>query len=727
MRLRIVLPAVFVLASAGTAAANPYEAFIDIESEDDLYDLIASQQINEDTYEVLIDLLHRGVDLNTASREELYSLPNLTYDDVDAILAYRKEQGFIRDPAELVAAEVITDDKLLSIAVFLIVRDPFAGKNAVRGSVITATQFTIGDDRLPPLGVRARVLAGRHLTAGAALVVTRLRPGQVVYDPNRDALLVDEPGLGVHLPKVYVHWDTDELSVIGGSYRIGFGQRLTFDASSDYTPNGIYRDDQLYRDTSLSRACNQGRGELAESPCTDDYHYITGDFRWREALLGVAAGAKDIDLGDGWLQVYGWGSFQPRSIYQYEIADLSACADPRDDDDPACSAPDVFIRPEGDRLSPTSELLYSTLPNMYGEALVGGNATYFATRRNYVGVTAYGATTTWLVDDEPGGEDELRLDFQEWAQRPIGGQFGAVGIASALGVKQFDFGAEIAHSFDGMSDGVGPTNGGGGPGVIVRGTYTEPKKHELELSARYYDIDFVNPYGRPIAAPDEEEGQRARDELGTRVKFTGKFGALGLRTGADLWTNPSTSSRKGEAYVRADVTASKKIRWGVWLEAADKDLREGGSDQCYDQPFEFDELGEPLDCKGRRVSEIGRLRVVANKRLALQAQLQHELLDDQDPMDGLRQDVSAWLIATWKPRPDLRVRARVRYLSEDVADPAVLEESVWTYLEAWMKVRRKDRLRVRADLYWYLDDRTRTQEREPSPEVWLSAQYEAKF
>jgi hypothetical protein len=726
MRLSGLIAGLCVLGAAGTAAANPYEAFIDVESEEDLYDLLASQQITEETFNTLIDLFHRGVDLNTANRAELYSLPNLTYDDVDAILAYRKEQGFIRDPAELVAAEVLTDDKLLSIAAFLLIRDPF-DKTSVRGMVWAGTQFTIGDDRVPPVGLRTRVLVGRHLTVGAAAAMTRLRPGQVVYDPNRDALLVDEPGVSVHLPKAYVHYDTDEVAAIAGTYRIGFGQRLTFDASSDYTPNGIYRDDQLYRDSSLSRACNEGRGELDASPCSDDFHYITGDFRWREALLGVAAGAKQLRIGDGWLQAYGWASFAPRSIYQYELADVSICEDPRDDDDPACSAPDVFIRPDGDRLQPTSELQYSTLPNMFGEALVGGNATYFASRRNYVGITAYGAKTKWLVDDAPGGEDDLALDFQEWAARPIGGDFGAVGVSSAIGVQRYDFAAEVAHSFDSMPDGAGPSSGGGGPAVLVRATYTEPKHHELEISGRYYDIDFVNPYGRPIAAPDEEEGQRARDELGGRVRFTGRFGDLGLRTGVDLWTNPSTSSRKGEAYVRADVTASKKLRWGIWLEGADKDLRAGGRDECYDQPFEYDELGEPLDCKGMRISESARLRAIVNRRWSVQLQLQHELLDDQEPMDAMRQDVSAWVSATWKPRRDLRVTGRVRYLSEDVSDPAVLEESLWSYLETWMRVRDRDRLRLRADLYWYLDDRDRTQEREPSPELWLSAQYEAKF
>jgi len=718
--VRVALAAAIVLATAGAAAANPYEAYIDIETEDDLYDLVASQQITQETFEVLIDLLHRGVDLNRAGRAELYSLPNLTYDDVDAILAYRKEQGFIRDPAELVRANVVTEDRLLSIAPFLVVRDPFAELSSVHGFVQAQSQYTAGDDEVMPVALRARVMSGRHLTAGIAVVETRLRAGEVVYDPNRDALLVEAPGAQAHVPKIYVHWQGDAAQAIAGTYRIGFGQRLTFDTSSDYTPNGIYRDDQLYRSLDLARECNQGQGELAAAPCTDDHRYLTDDLRWREALLGAAAGVDHLPIADGWLQLYAWGSYQPRSVYQYEIYDRTACADPRADDDPACKAPDVFVRPDGDVLDPAGELQYSTLPDMYAEALAGANATFFASRRSYVGVTAYGARDRWLVDDGAGGE-MLDLDFQEWSSRPSGGEFGALGLASSIGVQSFDVGGEVAHSFDTMDDTPGAIDGGGGPAGIVRATYTDPGRHEVELSARYYDTNFLNPFARPIAAPDELEGQRARDELGTRVRYTGQTGALRLRAAVDGWRTVSTGVGHAEGYLRADVEATRDVGWGLWLDVHDKDR----SALCDPDSGAVTASGDPLDCKGRRGSGTGRVRWRVSRLVSLAAQAGYELIDEGD--DGTRQDLSAWVTATWRPTQDLRLRARIRYLDEDLADAASLERSVWTYIEGWQRLFDKDRLRVRADLYWWLDERDRTMIREPQPELRLWAIYESRF
>lgn len=724
------LAAATVILTSAHAAANPYEAFIDVENEEDLYDLLASRQITEETFGVLVDLLHRGVDLSAADREELYSLPNLTYDDVDAILAYRKEQGFIADPADLVGAGVLTDDKLLAIAAFLVVRERGA-ELTPHGFVQAQTGFTAGDDLAPPLGLRARVLVGNHLTAGVAATVTRLRTAAVVYDPVRDGLLTDGPGVQAHLPKAYVAYDTDELAAIAGTYRIGFGQRLTFDSSSDYTPNGIYRDDQLYRGSGLDRQCTESTGELAGSPCADDFHYVTPDLGWREAQLGVAGGLKHLPLGQGWVQAYAWGSMSSRSIYQYEIYDAAGCDDPRADDDPACAATDVYVRPDGDPLAPAAELAYSTLPDMYRETLVGGHAAYFIDARNYVGVTGYGAKDTWLVDDGAGGED-LSLDFQEWSSRPAGGSFGAAGVTAAIGKGWVDVGAEVTHSFDAMdvsADGAVVT-GGGGPAAVVRAVLHSAHKREIEVSARYYDTDFVNPHGRPIAAPDELEGQRARDEAGVRVRYTATHGVVSLRGGLDAWTTLSDDIPKAEAYLRADVKASRAIRWGAWIEVQDKDLGEGGRGQCYDETFEFDEAGEPVDCKGMQVTSIARLRWQVDKRLAVSTQLQHQLLDDADYPDGFRQDASAWLIALYKPPvadDRLRLRARLRYLSEDVADPESLEESLAGYLDATLRVRAKDRLRARADVFVWLDERERTLARTPSPEVTMWVQYEAKF
>src|SRR5690242_7179746 len=77
-----------IVALGRPAHAIPYESFIDVDDEGDLQDLLSSGEITQDTFDELLDLLENGVDLNEASREDLYALPNLTYDDVDAILQY---------------------------------------------------------------------------------------------------------------------------------------------------------------------------------------------------------------------------------------------------------------------------------------------------------------------------------------------------------------------------------------------------------------------------------------------------------------------------------------------------------------------------------------------------------------------------------------------------------------------------------------------------------------
>ena len=714
---------------AAPAAANPYEAYIDIDTEDDLYDLLAASQITEETFTALLDLFNRGVDLNRATREELYALPNLTYEDVDAILAYRTEQGFIRDPADLVPAGALSEDKLLGIAAFLVVitedMSPYQPHGWVRG----ITRASIADRDIPPIGLRARMTIGRNLTVGGAATLTRLRLGSVVYDPNRDALLADPEGIQFHLPKAYVRYEDEHFVGLLGSYRAGFGERLVFDNSSDYTPNGLYLDDQLFYDTDLTRECGQSESE-AEAPPTCDVDrrdtYVTPDFRWREGLFGAAGGAKKVDLGPGYLQALAFGSYQLKSIYQYELIDREACTDanagefdPRQDELAGCSAPRVNRRPDGDLLEPASRYSFQTLPNMFAEQLAGANLTYFADRRNHVGVTGYGAREQLLVDG-------IELDTQEWSRIPTGLRFGAAGANVAFGRQWLDVFGEFAYSFDKIPDGIGPAEGGGGPAAVLRATATR-KQQELEASLRYYSIDFVNPFARPIAAADEFEGQRARDEAGGRVRYTGRHGPVQVRAAIDVWTNPSTDTLKGDVYVRTDVNATDQVKWGLWVEYQDKDLREGGRGECYEVSTEEDERGEPIPCKGMQLSSIGRLRVIPDRRVSLTFQLTHQLLDDGRYMDKFRHDLSAWAIALWKPQPRLRLRGRVRYLNEDVSDNTYLEQSLWVTADAAIGLRAKDQLRIRGDAYIYLDDRMSTSEREPSPEVWIWLEYLAKF
>ena len=714
-KLIVVMIVVGVFGVADRARGNEYEVFIDVETEEDLYDLLADQQISEDTFNTLLPLLQRGVDLGSASRDELYSLPNLTYREVDSILAFRAEAGRIDDPAKLVVNGIISDRKLISIAVFLRISDPTRNLYATDGLLRAQTRWSSEDDRMPPLALLARLATFKHLRVGGAAMLTRNRLGDVLYDPSRDALSAAASSNQLHAPKFYAHWDTDEFEVIGGTYRVGFGQRLTFDNTDQITPNGIYGDDDIYRDTDLTRECKESQGELGESPCAGlaGDIYVTPDFRWRDGMTGVAAGMKKLAVGPGTMQSYGFVSMQSRSIYQYELYDRSQCDDPNDDDNPACAAPYVFNRQE-DPLAPSSRFSYQTLPDMFRETVLGGNVTYFADRRVHFGLTGYGASVDWLAEG-------IDLDFQEWSALPYGGPFGALGFDLAWGRHWVDIFAEVAHSFDSMDD------GGGGVGALVRAVATFGKT-EVDGSLRYYDTAFANPHARPVAAADEYDGLRARDEVGGRLRYTSVFNKrFSLRALADFWVQPSEDAPKTLLRVRGDIEVSKRFRWGLWADYQNKDLSERGRDECYEVSTEEDERGEPIPCGGQKLQLTGRLRYVPIKNWSIAGQLQHEFLDDEGYDDRFRQDVSAWVILRAKLADQFRITARARYLFEDISTNDKLEQSMWTYIDFTYSLPKRYRLRFRYDFVVHLDDRTSTQDRVPSPESWLWLELESKF
>jgi hypothetical protein len=739
MQLRFTLAVGVVLAMVVAlgrpAHAIPYETFIDVDDEGDLQDLLASGDITQDTYDDLIDLLQSGVEINTADRAELYALPNLTYDDVDKIIKLRDLQhGRIKDPTDLVAAGALTPEKLYAISAFLIINDAKRNPLAAHGFVTTMTRMSFhdfafgGELAAPPLAIRGRFTAMRFLTAGFALATTRLDIGDPVYDPNRGALVAEPRGYQVHVPKAYVKWEDDQKAAILGSYRIGFGQRLIFDNSRHYTPNGLTSDDQIFYSSDLTGECHLSSGELVTSPCAGAAadEYVTPDWAWRDGLFGAAAGVKHLDVGTGWLQLYGWGSVSRRSIYQYELVDRGKCADPRDDEDPACAAPNVFVKPEGSLLESTPRFSFSTLPNVFSERLGGANVSYFADRRNSVGFTAYAANEHNLV----GGID---LDFQEWSHLPTGKSFGAVGANFSFGRKWLDIFGEAGVSFDNaprpdpaLTDVL---SSGGGPAALIRVTATS-KHEELEVVGRYFSTDYLNPYARPISQPDEFEGQRARDEAGGHVRYVRSDRGLQLRTLFDMWVAPSTKTVKLDTYVRAMVRTTSQLWLGLWERFQDKDVQRGGHDQCFEVSTENDENGEPIPCGGRQLTSIARAHYVPNKHLSVSLLLEHQLLDDNTKpqyANKFRQDVAAWVIALYRPTKDFRVRGRVRYLDTAIDDDTYLERSVAALVDVGMRARVADTVRVRLDLKQWLDARTSTLARSPNPEltVWLA--YEARL
>lgn len=707
---------VVLLFVAPAARGFDYGVFIQVETEEDIADLLTTGEIDPSVHDTLVEILNDGVDLNTADRDEIYALPNLTYSDVDAILAYRQEAGGLEDPSSLVVAEVIPQEKLEAMAPFLIVAEPFRLPYDTSGRLRYRASWGVGELQVPGMWLSAEASSFKHLRGGIVGVYTRNRIGEVVYDPNdwRQALTAYPAGPQLHVPKYFLEWRTDTWHVVGGSYRIGFGQRLTLDNTGWYSPNGIRTDLTVRYNQDFARACKESTGELGEGPCSGEAgsEYQSPDFAWTDRFRGVAVGMRKLELGDGWFQAHGFLSYQTRSIYQYEIYDRGRCEDPRDDEDPACSAPSVYQRLD-DPLAPVSRFKTSTLPDMFNELLGGANAGYFFNRRSHIGVTGYGADVHWLVDG-------MELDFQEWSRLPFGGPFGAVGVDGSWGIGWFDFFAEVARSFDSQPE-------HGGFAGLLR-SVLELDDHEFDAVLRFYEQSYANPYARPVSAADEYDGLRARDELGLKLRYTGDLGDLALRSSADIWLQPSVLAPKVFLKLRGDYRVARWLRPGVWVEYQNKDLSSSGSGQCFEYSTEEVE-GEPVSCTGQKIKIGTKLDFAPLRELGISGKYQHVFVDDaKERFDGsFRQDLSAWLLVTYQPLDALRLRTQGRYRYEDIFDNSYLEQSLRWYLEAAFGYEKALLLKARYELYVWLDERAATLQRSPSPAHWLRVELEYRF
>lgn len=671
------------------ATAVQYEVFISIETEEDLYDLLVTEQISEQSFNALLELYQTRVELNRSGREELYLLPNLDFAQVDRILGYREQVGVIRALDDLVAAGALEAPIAESIRAFVMIHPPDAPKSQTDGFARIQTRWSGRHDRLPPaVAAQARLRALRSLDVGAVAVLTRNQIGRVRWDRSRAALSAEPERARFAMPKAYVHWRAQQWEIILGTYRIGFGQRLTFDVTDQGTPNGLFGDYELRQQNELELRCRRGAGERMASPCpTDHVARVTPDYAWTNRLLGMAVGARALSVGQGRLQAYAWGSLQVHRLPQNEVMDASACADPRHDEEPGCRAPPVYAR-ESSPAEPASTITFATLPSMYAEGLGGMNLTYFWSERARIGATGYGAMPKWLIHG-------AKLDFQEIARKPSGGPFGAAGIDAAFGFGVQDFFAEVVRSFDAQR------GGGGGFGALVRSLTTLPAA-EVDASIRYYASSFANPYARPISAPDELDGLRARNEVGLRVRATAELGRrVGLRGAIDGWRTLSSGAVSGLLFARMDVRLSGPLAWAVWTEAR--------------------------STENPQILLATRLVYEPRRRFVLSGQVQHRWVGERPAARRAQQDIGAVLGARIQPVDVMRLRLRVRYDFEDIRDNHRLPHTVWAYLDTTLTLGEPSLLRLRYDLRAFLDRRESTLLRAPNPEHWLWVEYVVRY
>ncbi|MCI0673983.1 MAG: helix-hairpin-helix domain-containing protein, partial [Myxococcaceae bacterium] len=151
------------------------------ETEAELEALVEDGLLAEEAQPALSELLREGVDLSTAPREVLATLPGLSRADVEALLLAREQGARGTD-----VAQVLAPAQRSQLAPFLRASDGAA--HALSGRARLATVFAATDGEPPPALLQLRLAVGTWLSAGLVLASTRQQPGEVRWDEARHEL-----------------------------------------------------------------------------------------------------------------------------------------------------------------------------------------------------------------------------------------------------------------------------------------------------------------------------------------------------------------------------------------------------------------------------------------------------------------------------------------------------------------------------------------------------------
>ncbi len=673
---------------AGRAAqASQYEVFVDVETEQDLYDLRNEGQISEPTFETLKTLMRQPLDLNASSRARVLSLPNIDSQTADRILAHRAKTGALSGLQDLLDAAILTRKIARSLRPFVTFEAVNERKRRpTHASLRLQTRSSGKYDLYPPaMAFQARLRTARGVHFGLAASLRRRQVGPARFDSQRNALSARPPRVRPLVPKFFLLWRGTRWSLAAGTYRIGFAQSLVFDTTSEVLAHGFVGDDALSRPSALTRRCRERALQTASQSCRHGPSLrVTPDYSWTNGLTGLAIGFRSGRQPRGWNEVHAWGSYQVHRASQYELRIAAQCPDPRRDDEP-CTPPTVLVR-RRDVLGPKTQWTSTSFARMYAEALSGAQLSHFWSSRRHIGITGYGAKLHWM-------RRGVELGLQESARLPYGGPFGAVGLDLAYGRRRHDFQLELARSFDRQ------TRAQGGWAAIARSLSTFGTA-QVDVSARYYDSRYSNPHARPSAAADQLDGLRARDETGLRVKTWLELGdRWTLRGVADFWAELSTAALKSELRLRADFEPGRRWSGSLW---ATQRTSEGG----------------------RFISTALRLLARPGQQLRISIQVQHDA-SRSDPRDRhFEKAFRAIATFTAVPCELARLTLRLRYDGELPA-PATGTSSqlLWAYLSTDFELRGGSRLRLRYDFRFSAARPSSTTKRRPNPEHWFAFEY----
>ncbi|MEL6343368.1 MAG: helix-hairpin-helix domain-containing protein [Myxococcota bacterium] len=688
---------VSLLSSSSVGHARVYPTEIYADNEDELRFLYDDGLLEPDQFDTLVELLYNPLDINSASRGELFDLPQVTILAAKQIVEARKESPFV-SIADLSRVESLTPAIIEQIKPFIRVgsgrQEQLSGygrlrttyyfeqtdviENDHRNRTHTPDQLGLAESPATELKIQAR-----YKNQWEAGVVGLAQPGiqRLEYNPeSRD--FGASWGTVARLGRLYLTSERSGWSFIVGSYSAGFGLGLTFDRTDRTQPLGFYKDmsvtaDELYRRFRLPRRLN-----------------------------GAAARFSLYGLGSGELDITTFVSADRYDVYQYHMGMTGG--EEVDWSQEELESPKIYI--DGQKVG------WMNVPNAYREIIAGTNLTYKFGTRSLLGVTAYGAHQDRDVID--GVEDDLqfviRRDFPVLTDT-----YGAVGLNGAIGAGIVDVFAEGAVTFT------------GGAGGLVK-ALVNPPGGELEFSLRHYGTDFDNPHARGLAAADQYLGMRDRNEQGARFKgYYFPIDWLKVQTTVDYWRTLDTQISNLQTYGRLQASPVPFLTWSLYGQITDQNLaargrgREyGGSfDDLYDDYGTFTDdglvlnlnqidFGELVERSGTRSFAGTQVSLGDPGGLQLSALYQRIWTDAgllyPTDVDGVCEywyqiGQFTWFQARYTLFDPTRITARIRYRDEDVVGSRGLHQ-LDSFIQLDQKLGERFKLVVRGFVGWDLPD-----------------------